>query len=132
MNRTIIIFVIAAMVLITLILWIMEKQLSINTQEMLMIAVPLIVVGFAIFVGIARAKSLLRKEPIEDELSKTVMTKASSISYFVSIYLWLFIMYMSDKTTMPTHSLIGAGILGMAILFVLSWVAIKTIGLKHG
>jgi peptidoglycan/LPS O-acetylase OafA/YrhL len=132
MNRTIIIFVIAAMVLITLILWIMEKQLSINTQEMLMIAVPLIVVGFAIFVGIARAKSLLRKEPIEDELSKTVMTKASSISYHVSIYLWLFIMYMSDKTTMPTHSLIGAGILGMAILFVLSWVAVKTIGLKHG
>ena len=132
MNRTIIIFVVAMVMLMSLILWIMEKQLSINTQEMLMIAVPLVVVGFAIFVGIARAKSLLRKEPIEDELSKTVLTKASSISYYVSIYLWLFIMYMSDKTTMPTHSLIGAGILGMAILFVLSWVAIKTIGLKHG
>jgi hypothetical protein len=132
MNRTIIIFVVALMVLMTLVLWILEKQLSIDTQEMLMIALALIVVGFAIFVGIARAKSLLRKEPIEDELSKTVLTKASSISYYVSIYLWLFIMYMSDKTTMPTHSLIGAGILGMAILFVLSWVAIKTIGLKHG
>lgn len=131
MNRTIIIFVVAAMVLISITLWVLNSQLSISTQEMLMIAVVLVVVGFAIYVGVARAKSLLRKEPIEDELSKTVVTKASSISFFVSIYLWLLIMYMSDKTTMPTHSLIGAGILGMAILFVLSWVAIKMIGLKN-
>lgn len=132
MNRTIVIFVVAAMVLISMILWILNTQFSINTQEILMAAVLLTVVAFAIFVGMARAKSLLRKEPIEDELSRTVLTKASSISYYISIYLWLFIMYISDKTTMETHSLIGAGILGMAILFALSWLGIKMIGLKNG
>jgi hypothetical protein len=132
MNRTIVIFVVAAMVLISLILWVLNSQFSVNAQEMPMIAIVLIVVGFAIFVGMNRAKSMLRKEPVEDELSQAVMTKASSISYYVSIYLWLLIMYVSDKTTMPAHTLIGPGILGMAILFVLSWVAIKMTGVKNG
>lgn len=132
MNRTIVIFVVAAMVLISMILWILNTQFSINMQGLLMAAVVLIAVGFAIFFGMTRVKSHLGKEPVEDELSRMVLTKASSISYYVSIYLWLFIMYMSDKTTMPTHSLIGAGILGMAILFALSWVAIKMMGIKNG
>jgi hypothetical protein len=131
MNRTIVIFVVAATVLISLVLWVLNTQLSINSQEMLMIAVALLAVGFAVYVGIERTLSHLRKEPTEDELSKKLLTKASSISFYVSIYLWLLIMYLSDKTTMPTHSLIGAGILGMAIVFVLSWVATKMIGLKN-
>ena len=88
-------------------------------------------VGFALYIGLERLKSLRRKEPIEDELSKKIMTKASSLAFYVSIYLWLFIMYMSDKTTMEIHTLIGTGILGMSIIFLLSWLGVKLIGMKN-
>jgi L-2-hydroxyglutarate oxidase LhgO len=39
-------------------------------------------------------------------------------------------MYISDKTEMEAHSLIGAGIMGMAIVFFLSWAALKIFGLR--
>jgi hypothetical protein len=132
MKRTIIIFVIAALVIITLILWALNAKLSGNIQEILMIGTAFIVVGFAVYIGIARVKSSLRKEPLEDELSKKVMTKTSSLSYYISIYLWLFIGFISDRTTMHTHTLIGTGILGMAVIFFLCWIGIKIYGLRNG
>ena len=132
MKKTIITFVISALLLISLVLWISNANISGNIQEYLNIAVIVALVGFALYIGLERLKSLRRKEPIEDELSKKIMTKASSLSFYVSIYLWLFIMYMSDKTTMETHSLIGAGILGMSIIFLLSWLGVKLTGMKNG
>jgi hypothetical protein len=132
MKRTIIIFVIAALVIFTLILWALNAKLSGNIQEILMIAIAFIVVGFAVYIGIVRVKSSLRKEPLEDELSKKVMTKTSSLSYYISIYLWLFIGFISDRTTMPTHTLIGVGILGMTVIFFLSWIGIKIYGMRNG
>jgi hypothetical protein len=40
-------------------------------------------------------------------------------------------MYVSDKTTLPTHSLIGDGILGMAVVFLLWWLGVKAFGMKN-
>ena len=132
MKRTIVIFVVACLVLASFILWILNARMSWNMQEILMIAIGLIMVGFAFLIGISRFKSTLRKEPPEDELSRTIMTKASSLSYYISIYLWLFIMYISDRVKWETHTLIGAGILGMAVIFSLSWLGVKLTGFRNG
>jgi hypothetical protein len=131
MKRTIIIFVVALLVVLTFILWTMNSGPGWDLPQIIMISVGLIIVGFAVYIGISRLKSTLRKEPAEDELSKSIMTKASSLSYFVSIYLWLFVMYISDKVKLETHTLIGAGILGMAVIFALSWLGVKFIGLRN-
>jgi len=130
MVRTIITFVISALVLITATLWAINSQLVGNMQEILLWGGLLIVVGFAVFIGIQRARSVARKEPVEDELSRKLLVKASSLSFYISLYFWLFIMYISDKTEMEAHSLIGAGIMGMAIVFFLSWAALKIFGLR--
>jgi peptidoglycan/LPS O-acetylase OafA/YrhL len=131
MKKTVVTFVVAALVLISLILWAVNAQISNNIPEILMISGAVLVAGFAIFIGVARLRSSLRKEPAEDELSKRVMTRASSLSFYISLYVWLFIMYMSDKTELEAHSLIGAGILGMAIVFFLCWLGIKIFGLRN-
>jgi hypothetical protein len=131
MKRTIIGFVISALVLLALAIWAFKGHIAGNTQEIVMAAVVLVIVGFAVYIGIARLRSLQRHEPAEDELSKKVMLRASSLAYYVSIYLWLYVMYISDKTTLEAHSLIGAGIVGMAVIFLLSWLGVKLFGMKH-
>jgi len=131
MKRTIIIFIVAALVLTSLIVWALNAKMTGNIQEILMMAGGLILVGFAIYVAVTRARSSMRKEPPEDELSRKIMVKASSLSYYISIYLWLFLMYISDRVTWETHTLLGAGILGMAIIFFLSWLWTKFYGLRH-
>lgn len=131
MKRTILIFVIALLALVSMALWAVNAELKGNLPEILMMAGVLILVGFAVFIGIVRLRSNVRKEPAEDELSRKIMTKASSLSFYVSLYLWLVVMYYSDKTKMEVHSLIGAGIMGMAIIFLLCWLGVKLMGWKN-
>ncbi len=131
MKRTVLMFVISALVLATLGLWALKGHLAGNIPEIVQAGIVLLVVGFAVFLGLSRLRSHRLGEPGEDELSKTVMTKASSLAYYVSIYLWLFVMYISDKTTLEAHTLVGAGIAGMAVVFVLCWLGVKLFGMKN-
>jgi hypothetical protein len=118
-------------VLASLALWALKGHIAGNTLEILMAAIIIVLVGFAVFLGVSRLRSHLRREPSEDELSRKVMTRASSLAYYISIYLWLFIMYISDKTSLATHSLVGAGILGMAVIFFVCWLGVKAFGTKN-
>jgi hypothetical protein len=131
MKRTIIMFVLAALVIISLLMWALNSQMKGNIQEILMVAIAMIVVGFGVYMAIRRVKSTARKEPLEDELSRKIMLRSSSLSYFISIYWWLFLMYMSNRITWPMHMLIGVGILGMAVIFVLSWLWTKFFGMRY-
>jgi len=130
MKKIILIFAIAALVLISVLIWLLISETAGSTPEIVTVTIVLVLVGFSLYTGAERIKSRLRKEPAEDELSKKIMTKASSLSYYISIYLWLFIMYISDKTAMPTHSLISGGILGMAVVFFFCWLGTKYFGIR--
>ena len=132
MKKTVLIFVICVLVVMMVLVWVFNSKMSGGLHEILMVATVFIIVGFAILFGIRRVNSIARKEPLEDELSKKVMMKTASLSYYISLYLWLFIMYMSDKTTLETHTLIGTGIIGMSIIFFLSWLYNKFFGLRNG
>jgi hypothetical protein len=131
MKKTIIVFVISALLLASLAFWALKGRISGNIQEWLMSGGVLLLVGFAVFIGAARIRSHSLREPAEDELSKKVMTKATSLAYYVSLFFWLFIMYISDRTAMAAHTLIGAGIMGMAVIFLFCWLGIKAAGMKN-
>jgi hypothetical protein len=131
MKRTILMFIISAFVVASLALWVLKGHVAGNTRELIMVGTALVIVGFAVYIGMSRLRSHRLREPAADELSKKVMTRVSSLAYYISIYLWLFVMYVSDKTTLPAHSLIGTGILGMAVVFLLCWLGVKAFGMKH-
>jgi preprotein translocase subunit SecY len=131
MKRTIILFVICALLLVTMTFWAWKGLIAGNMPEILMVSGVLLIIGFALFIGSTRIRSHLRKEPSEDELSKGIMTKATSLAYYISLYLWLFIMSISDKISLPAHTQIGAGILGMALAFFFCWLWVKATGMKN-
>jgi len=131
MKRTVIGFVISALILVALAVWALKGHLSGNIGEIAMAGIVLVLVGFALFVGVSRLRSHRRHEPAEDEMSRQYMTRASSLAFYISIYLWLFVMYVSDKTTLPSHTLIGGGIVAMAMVFFLCWLGVRLFGMKH-
>ena len=131
MKKAVMGLVIGAVVLVGLALWVFKGRIAGNVQEVVTAPIVLLVVGFALYLSISRLRSRRRGEPGADELSKSVMTRASSLAYYISIYLWLFVGYISDKTMLETHSLVGAGIAGMAVVFVLCWLGVKLFGMKN-
>ena len=130
MRRSYLALIVSTFVLATTILWLLNTEKPINIVEIVQFGIIFVLVGLGVFVVISRLKSEIRREPVEDELSIKIMRKASSTAYYISIYMWLGFGYISDKVKLESHTLIGAGILGMALLFLISWIFYKTIGMK--
>ena len=131
MKKAVVIFILSVLVLAGLILWALKGQTAGNIHEIVRAGIVLVLVGFAVYLGVSRLRSHLRREPGQDELSRRLMVRASSLAFYISIYLWLFVMYISDKTTLPGHSLVGAGILGMAVIFLFCWLGVRAFGMKN-
>jgi peptidoglycan/LPS O-acetylase OafA/YrhL len=104
------------------VVWIRSPDKEINLTEVGTVAGVILVVGFALFLAFRRLRSVKENLPAEDEMSKKLLRRSAATSYYLSIYLWLGLMMLADKVDLETHSWIGAGILGMAILYALSWI----------
>lgn len=120
MKNVLALAVVLILVLFTISLWIGRE--SLEAEELTSLGVILAVVGFAAFILIRRIKSWKAGEPQEDELSKMVMLRTSSLSYYISLYFWVFFLWLKDRVAFDQEQLIGTGILGMAVIFALSWV----------
>jgi peptidoglycan/LPS O-acetylase OafA/YrhL len=122
MKRSTLVFLIAFLVLLTTVIWFLSGIAGSNQTEFLHLGVIILIVAFAIFVGVKRLKSEKRGEPTEDELSKKVMLRTAALSYYVSLYLWVFLLFLKDRIKFETEQLIGTGILAMAVTFAVSWL----------
>jgi peptidoglycan/LPS O-acetylase OafA/YrhL len=130
MKRSYLALIISGLVLLTTIIWFISTKKPSDVAGVVQFVIILVLIGFGVYVGISRLKSENKGEPAEDELSKKILQKASSMSYYISIYMWLGFMYFSEKTKWENHTLIGAGILGMAVLFFVCWIIYKIKGVK--
>jgi len=131
MKKTIIVFVVALLVLAATAIWFFTGNVELKLTDILYFGVIVLVVSFAVFIGIRRLLSSRRGEPAEDELSNKVLRRAAGLSYYISIYMWLAIMYFSDRIKAEGHTLIGAGILGMALIFAICWSFFNFRGIKN-
>lgn len=130
MKRIIPILLVSFLLLGTTIIWISGTGFSLPVAELVQFVVILLLVGFGIHVAIIRFKSVKRGEPAEDELSRKILQKASSLSFYISLYLWVAMIYIKDRVTIDTEVLLGSGILGMGVIWVVLVIFFKIKGLK--
>lgn len=128
MKRAIITVIVALLVIGTIALWIInaerssESRFLLNGSSILMIAIAVVILVYGILILVKGVRDAKNRLPSRDELSKKILLRGAATSYYVSIYLWLAIMYFEERIELERSSLIGAGILGMAIIFALSWM----------
>jgi peptidoglycan/LPS O-acetylase OafA/YrhL len=129
--RTIFIVMICIIVTISVGAWMyFSMDGAFKLADITQVAIIIVLVAFALLIGIRRLGSARRGEPVEDELSRKIMQKAAASSYYLSLYWWLLLIYLSDDLEMETGTMIGTGILGMAILLALSWLYFKLKGVR--
>jgi len=131
MKRTILITVVAVLVVVTFIIWITNTELSFDVGTILMILIPVVILalaGIRLVRGVSDARNQM---PAEDELSKIILLRAGATAFQLSLFLWLVIGGVEDRIDMEGHTIIGIGILGMAILWALSWVYHRYIRKSH-
>ncbi len=131
MKKTMLIFIVAALVVVTTAIWMITSRATFKPEDLAIYAVLILLVGFALFIGVKRLGSVTKGEPAEDELSKKVLQKTAAMSYYISLYLWLAVMCVSDKKDYETHVFLGAGIIGMAVIFALCWLVYNFRGVRN-
>jgi peptidoglycan/LPS O-acetylase OafA/YrhL len=131
MKRGVIALVVSLLVLATTLMWFFKVETSVKTEEILTFGIIIILVGFGLYFAWRRFSSARRGEPQEDELSKRMIQKTAAWSYYISLYMWVFMIWLKDRVTMDTEQVLGAGILSMAVIFFACWIVIRVRGLRH-
>lgn len=129
MSKKVVGIAIIIVVIIGLVLFFVNDGFS-KIDKIESIFVLVLVVGIGMVTVYRHFLSTARGEPEEDEYSKLILEKAASKSYYVSLYLWLIISYFSQRIKIDTEQVIGFGIIGMAVLFVIFWSYFRIKGLK--
>jgi len=130
MKKSVLIFIVAGLVLLSTGMWIYSSA-GLKAADMLHFGVIFLLIAFAVFVGIKRLSGIRNGQPAEDEMSKKILRRTASHSYYISLYLWVFILFLKDRVSMDSEELIGAGILGMAITYAVVWVFLYFRGIRN-
>lgn len=131
MKKAAISIIVALLVLVTTALWFFTQSDDLSFAENLQFGIIILLILFGFWFAYRRLSSVRRHEPAEDEMSKKVMVKASSLSYFISLYMWVAMIYIKDRVQMETEVILGSGILAMAVIFAVTWIVIYLRGPRN-
>ena len=131
MKRTLLIILVALLVVATTAFWLLASE-STSMVDKIHIPVIALIVLVAFFLAFQRIKSLRRGEPAEDELTRHTMLRVAAYAFYISLYWWVFLLYLKDRISFEQEELLGTGILGMAVAWVLTWLVFSFLGPRHG
>ncbi|MCX6284079.1 MAG: hypothetical protein NTW31_07590 [Bacteroidetes bacterium] len=102
-----------------------------NTWIDLVQGILMTIIGlFGLYQGVSAAWSAWRGDPLKDELTRKIRLKASSISFYISIWVWIGLMF-AEKNQVRFHSgILGTGVLIMIGVYIISSVVIRIRGLR--
>jgi peptidoglycan/LPS O-acetylase OafA/YrhL len=131
MKRVWIAFAVAFLVLATSAIWFFGTEDHNVGFEIVSFGVIIVLAGLGLLFAFRRLSSVKRGEPQEDELSKRILQKSSAWSYYISLYMWVFMIWLKDRVTLDTEQVLGAGILSMAVIWFACWIVIRSRGIRN-
>jgi len=110
------------------------KAGEINAYTILSVIIAFLILVFALYIVIKRKKEIDQGIPQHDERSKKIMNLAASRAFYISLYWFLAIMWADiifEKMQLETNAVIGLGIAGMSIIWIICHFWYNKFGDKH-
>ena len=128
-------FSIAALILASMGFWIYNTSKPLNEFSYGIIAAMLLVVGFVIYFGIQALKDAKSGLNPVDEFSKKIAEKAAATTFKISIYMWLFVLFILDFFTIDSVNkaklVIAIGMVGMTLIFLFIRLYLSRVGIDE-
>ena len=102
-----------------------------RTIEYIFVGIIIVFMMLGIFFGISRIRRSKQGFPEEDELSQMISLKSAAVSYYLSLVVWLILIYIQAKVEIDTKWILALGIIGMSITFIITWTIIRFKGPGH-
>ena len=84
-----------------------------------------------IILSIKRYRSEKKGLAIDDEMSIKIVNKSALFSFYLSLFIWLILIFIKSRTNSDGSILMGYGIIGMATTFILCFAYFNFKGVKN-
>ncbi len=130
-TRLALITIVTVLLLGTISLYVYQiiSHKNVNLGSSLAFVIPLLVIVFMTIFITRRYRDIKQGQPLEDERSKKVTTKAAAMAFYITMY-WLlalswfeeFFAGMFGVEHLDAGQVVGGAIAGMAIAWVSFWI----------
>ena len=127
-SKLLLIFMLAGAVLFFAGLLVYGRMDSLGPLEWGTTFLVILVLAFAIPLGIRAIRDEKAGIPPEDEFSTRIKEKAASSAFLSSFYIWIIMLALFSRSDMDTEFLLGAGILGMILSFIAYYLHYRSKG----
>jgi hypothetical protein len=132
MKKGLIVTSVSVIVLLSAFYWFEESiELSDNWYRGQFVVITILAL-ISLIGGLRIFKESVKGGPTEDEFSKRLLEKGASKSFFISLFWWVFLIFIKDRIKVDSEELIGTGILGMGVILIINILVIRYNGLKDG
>lgn len=90
----------------------------------------LILFVLGIILGIKRKKATEEGFPEDDELSEKIVRKSGGISFYLTLFIWLILLFINSFIEIDSRLIFSYGFIGMSVTFVITWLVINSQGIK--
>lgn len=129
-TQTLLVLILAGAVAFSMAMWFYALRKPLSVTEYVVAALVLLVLVFSLIVGRKRIRDEKRGLPAEDELSKDIKRRAAANAFMWSFYLWTLIAIFTVDSDIRPELPLEAGLLGMAVLFVVFWMYYSKTGTR--
>ena len=104
-----------------------------KTAELIYVIMLAVIFGLGIVLAIKRSRELKMGLPVEDELSRHILNRAGSITFFISLLIWLIVLYTEVHKVIDIEAmyLFSFGLIAVCFVFLISWTVINFGGAGH-
>ena len=122
--------ILVGVLLATIGLWVYSTVEPFETWAYAVFAFIALAIGLSLFFVSAEVKSEKAGLPANDEFTKRIKEKAAATAFSISIFMWTFgAMFLVDSGV-RADLVIGLGILGMGLIFLVSWFYYSRTGIE--
>ncbi len=113
-------------------LWIIQPDESpASVLEIIFVGIIAIFFGLGVYFGINRMRNKQKGFPEEDEMSRSITQKAAALSFYLGVIWWLVLIYFYSHTTIDLNWILASGMIGMAVIFIISWAVLTIRGISY-
>jgi len=99
-------------------------------SEIIHVGVIFIFIILGAYFSYSRMQSRKKGFPEDDELSKRIVQKTAALSFYISLFLWLILLYIQKSNIINNKVLFSYGFIGMALIFIFTWIVLKSRGVR--
>jgi len=99
--------------------------------ELLYVIMLTILFGLGLVLLSKRSRDVKMGLATDDELSRMIMHKSGSVTFFSSLLIWIIILFLEVHTNIESRLLIAFAIVTICIVFIIFWLIFNFLGAGH-